>query len=172
MGSPGTETTREHTVDGTAGSGCLLSLSRCCSVTSDSCDPTECRILGSSVFHYLPEFGQTLFTEVVKLSNHHTLCRSLLLPSIFPNIRVFSMSQLFASGGQSIGVSASASVLPMTLQDGFLLELNGLISLQSKGLSGVFSALKFKIINSSALSLLYGPTFTSIHDYWKNHSFD
>ena len=82
------------------------------------------------------------------------------------------MSQLFASGGQSIGVSASASVLPMTLQDGFLLELNGLISLQSKGLSGVFSALKFQTINSSALSLLYGPTFTYIHDYWKNHCFD
>ena len=51
----------------------------------------------------------------------------------------FQMSQFFASGGQSIGVSASASVLPMNIQDWFSLGLTGLISLQSKGLSRVFS---------------------------------
>ena len=50
-------------------------------------------------------------------SNHLTLCHPLLLPSIFPSIRVFQMSRFFASGGQSIGVSASASVLPMNIQD-------------------------------------------------------
>ena len=56
--------------------------------------------------------------ELVMPSNHLILCCSLLLqPSIFPSIRVFSKSQFFASGGQSIGVSASASVLPMTIQD-------------------------------------------------------
>ena len=59
-----------------------------------------------------------MFIESVMPSNHFILCRPLLLlPSIFPSIRVFSMSQLFASGGQSIGVSASASVLPMNTQD-------------------------------------------------------
>ena len=72
-------------------------------------------------------------------SNQLILCHSLLLPSMFPSIRVFSMSQFFASGGQSIGVSALASVLPMNIQGWFSLGLNGLISLQSKGLSTVFS---------------------------------
>ena len=82
----------------------------------------------------------------------------------------FQMSYFFAWGGQSIGVSASASVLPMKVQDWFPLGLTGLISLQSKGPSRVFQ--EFKRINSSALSLLYNPTLTSIHDYWKNHSLD
>ena len=62
-----------------------------------------------------------------------------LCPSIFPSIRSFPMSQFFSSGGQSIGVSASASVLPMTIQDWFPLGWTGWISLQSKGLSKVFS---------------------------------
>ena len=81
----------------------------------------------------------------------------------------FPMSQLFASGGQSIGVSASAPVLPMNIQDWFPLGWTGWISLLSKGLSRVFSN---KSINSLALSFLYSPTLTFIHDYWKNHSFD
>ena len=71
-------------------------------------------------------------------SNHLILCRPLLLPpSIFPSIRIFSMSQFFTSGGQSIGVSASASVLPMNIQDWFPLGWTGWISLQSKGLSRI-----------------------------------
>ena len=73
-------------------------------------------------------------------SNHLILCRPLLLlPSDFPSIRSFPVSQFFASGGQSIGASASASVLPMNIQDKFPLGRTGLISLQSKGLSRVFS---------------------------------
>ena len=75
-------------------------------------------------------------------SNHLILCHPLLfLPSVFPSIRVFSKSQLFASGGQSIGVPASTSVLPMNTQDWFPLGLTGLISLQPKGLSRVFSSI-------------------------------
>ena len=62
-------------------------------------------------------------------------CPLLLLPSIFPSIRVFSNTRLFASGGQSFGSSASASVLPMNIQAWFPLGLIGLISLLSKGLS-------------------------------------
>ena len=86
----------------------------------------------------------------------------------FPSIRVFQVSKLFASGGQSIGVSASTSVLPMNTQDWSPLGWTGWISLQSKGLSRVFS----KSITSSALSFLHSPTLTSIHDHWKNHSLD
>ena len=78
--------------------------------------------------------------ESVKPSNHLILCRPLLFPpSIFPSIWSFHMSQLFASGGQSIGDSASASILPMNIWDWFPLGLTGWISLQSKGLSRVLS---------------------------------
>ena len=78
--------------------------------------------------------------ESVMPSNHLILCCPLLLPSsIFPASGSFKMSQFFTSGGQSIGVSASASVLPMNNQDWFPLGWTDLISLQSKGLSRVFS---------------------------------
>ena len=78
--------------------------------------------------------------ESVMPSNHLILCCPLLLlPSIFPNFRSFPVSQFFTSGGQSSGVSASASVLPMNTQDWFPSVLTGWISLQSKGLSRVFS---------------------------------
>ena len=75
---------------------------------------------------------------LVMPSNHLILCRSFLLPPYFPASGSFPMSQFFASGGQSIGVSASASVLPMNIQDWFPLEWTSWISLQSKGLSRVF----------------------------------
>ena len=102
--------------------------------------------------------------------NHLILCHPLLLsPSIFLSNRVFSNSQFFASGGQSIGVSASTSVLPMNIEDCFLLGCTGWISWETKGLSRVFSNTS---INSLALSFLYSPTLTRIHDYCKNHSLD
>ena len=120
----------------------------------------------------LPKFMATEL--LVMLSNHLILCHSLLLLSIFPSIRIFSydMSRLFTSGSQSIGASASASVLPMSTQGWFPLGLTGLISFQSKGLSRVFSSTTIQNISSLALSLFYGPTLTSIHDYWKNRIFD
>ena len=71
--------------------------------------------------------------------NHLILCQPLLLSSVLLRIRSSLMSQLFASGGQSIGASASASVLPMNIQDWFPLGLTGWVSLQSKGLSRDFS---------------------------------
>ena len=78
--------------------------------------------------------------ESVMPSSHLILCRPLLLlPSIFPASGSFPMSQLFTSGGQSIGVSASASILPMNTQDWPPLGWTGWISLQIKGLSRVFS---------------------------------
>ena len=78
--------------------------------------------------------------ELVMPSNHLILCHPLLLlPSIIPSIRVFSNESVFASGGQNIIVSASASVLPMNIQDWFPLGWTGWISLLSKGLSTVFN---------------------------------
>ena len=93
-------------------------------------------------------------------------------PQSLPASGSFPMSQLFAWGGQSIEVSALASGLPMNTQDWSPLGWTGWTSLQSKGLSRVFSTPQFKNINSLALSLLHSPTLTSIHDHWKNHSFD
>ena len=90
----------------------------------------------------------------------------------FPASGSFPMSQLFVSGGQSIGVSALTSVLPMNIQDWSPLGWTGWISLQSKGLSRVISNTTVQTINSSVLSFLYSPTLTSMHDYWKNHSLD
>ena len=107
--------------------------------------------------------------ESVLPSNH------LVLPSCprsFPASGSFQMSQLFASGGQSIGVSASTSVLPVNTQDWSSLGWTSWISLQSKGLSSVFSNTTVQKHQFSVLSFLYSPTLTSIHDYWKNRSLD
>ena len=93
-------------------------------------------------------------------------------PQSLPASDSFPTSQLFTWGGQSIGVSASASVLPVNIQDWFPLVWTGLISLQSRDSQESSPTPPFKSINSSVLSFLYSPTLTSIHDYWKNHSLD
>ena len=107
----------------------------------------------------------------------HSTISSFVIPfssclQSFPASGSFQMSQFFESGGQNIRASASASVLPMNIQDWFPLGWTGWIFSQSKGLLRVSPTPQFKSINSSALSFLYGPTLTSIHDHWKNHGFD
>ena len=103
--------------------------------------------------------------ELVMPSNHLIFCLPLLLlPSIFPSIRGFSVSQYFASGDQSFEVSTLASVLPMNIQDWFSLKLTGLISLQSKGLSGVFSHTTVQKNQFFSDGFLYSPTLTSIQE--------
>ena len=87
----------------------------------------------------------------------------------FPLSGSFPMSQFFTSGGQNTGTSASASVLPVNMQDRFPL---GWISLQSRNPRESSPTPQFRSINSLALSFLYGPALTSLHDYWKNHSFE
>ena len=111
--------------------------------------------------------------ESVIPSNPLILCRALLLlPSISLPSGSFPMSQFFASGGQSIRVSASTSVRPVNTQDWFPLGWTGWISSQSKGLLSLLQHHSSKAINSLVLYFLYSPTLTSIHDHWKNHSLD
>ena len=104
----------------------------------------------------------TISSSVIPFSFHQS----------FPASGSFPMSQFFASGGQSIGAPASASVLPMSIQDWFPLGWTGWISLQSKGLSRVFSNTAVQKHRSLALIFLYSSSLTSIHDHWKNYSFD
>ena len=135
--------------------------------------PWKCSTPGFPSFTISRSFLKSMSVESVMPSNHLTLCHHLLfLPSIFPGVRVFPMSRLFASGGWNIGASASASVLPMNIQCWFPLGLTGLISLLSQDSHESSSAPQFESIISSALSLLYDPTLTSVHDYWKNHGLD
>ena len=104
-------------------------------------------------------------------SNDHILCCPLLLlPSIFPSIRVFSNESVLSIRWPKYW-GFSFIILPVNIQDGFPLGLTGCLSLQSKGLSESPTP-QFKSINSLALSFLYSPTLTSIHNYWKSHSFD
>ena len=120
---------------------------KCCtqfSSVSQSCptlwDPIDCSTPGLPVYHQLPEFTQTHVhwaCDAIQPS-YPVIPFSSCLQS-FPASRSFQMGQFFASSGQSIGVSASASVLPMAIQDWSPLGWTGWISLQSKGLSRVFS---------------------------------
>ena len=117
--------------------------------------------------------------EWVMPSNHFILCHPLLLlPSIFPSTGFFSNESVLCIRWPSIGASVSTSVLPVNIQHWFPLGLIGLISLKSKGFARVFSNSSvqkyqffFSAQLSSVLNCLYGPTLTSIRDYWKNHSF-
>ena len=107
---------------------------------------------------------------------HPTISSSVIpftsCPQSFPTSGSFPRSWFFASDGQSIEASASASVLPMNIQDWFLLGWTGWISLQPKGLSRVFCNTTVQKYQFFSASFLYSPTLTSIHDYWKKHSFD
>ena len=143
------------------------------SVVSDSCNPMNRSTPGRP-----PCLSTTprVYPNSSPLSQwcHLTISSSVIpfssCPQSLPASWSLHMSQLFASGSQNIGVSASTSVLPMNTQDWFPLGWTGWISVQSKGLSRVFSKNTVQSINSSALSFLYSPTLISIHDQWKNHS--
>ena len=112
-------------------------------------------------------FLKLMSIKLVMPSNHLTLVTPFSCPQSFSASGSFPVSQLFASGGQIMGASASVSVLPMNIKGSFPLGLMGLISLQSKGLTST-TIQKHPFFDAC---LLHGPTLTSVHDYWKNHSF-
>ena len=143
------------------------------SSVSQSC-PTPCNPMD----HSTPGFPITNSRSLLKLMYIKSVRPSTISSSVipfssclqsFPASGSFPRTQFFASGGQSIGVSASASVLPMK----FPLEIRLVGSPCSPRDSQESSPTpQFKSTNSSALSFLCGPTLTSIHDYWKNLSFE
>jgi len=123
-----------------------------------------------------PSPGPCLNSSPLSQWCHPTISSSVISFSSclqsFPTSGSFLISQLFASGGQNIRASVSASVLPLNIQDWFPLGSTVWISLQSKGLSRVFSSTTVQKHQFFHVTVLYGPTLTSIHDSWKNHSFD
>ena len=146
------------------------------SVVSDSlrCNPMNRSTQGFPVHHQLPELIQT---HVHWVSECHPTISSSVIPfschlQSFSVSGSFQMSQFFTSGGQIIGVSASASVLPMNTQDWFPLGWTDWISCNSRDFQEPSPTPQFKSINSSVLSFLYRPTLTSTRDHWKNHSLD
>ena len=145
---------------------CCFSVIKSCPTL---CNPMNCSMQGFPVLNQVPELTQSHLHWVGDaIPPSGPLLYTSPPAIIVPRLRVFLINWLFTSCDQSTGTSASASALPMTTQDWFPLEFTGVISLQSKGLSRVFS----KSSNSSVLSFLYSPSLISIHDYWKNRSFD
>ena len=157
------------------GSSIIVSVQFSRSVMSDSLQPHELQQARPPC----PSPTPRVHPNLCPLSRccHPTISSSVIpfssCPQYFPASGSFQMSQLFSSGSQSIGVLASTSVLPMNTQDWSPLGWTGWISLQSNRLSRVFSNTTVqKHQFFSAQFFLYSPTFTSIHDHWKNHSFD
>ena len=154
-------------------------LEHSCSSVAKSCPtlcvPMEWSMPGFPVLHYLLEFAQT---HVHWVSDAIQPSHSLLPPSPLLSLSQhqglyqwpWSLVKLFASGW-SIRASASASVLLMNIQGWFPLGLTGLVPHCPRD-SQSSSEPQFESINSPALNLLYGPTLISVHNYWKNHSFD
>ena len=133
------------------------------------CDPMNRSTPGLPVHHQLLEFTQT---HVHWVSDAIQPSHLLSSPSP-PALNLSQHQDLFQwKGGWSIGVSASTSVLPANTQDWSPLGWTSWISLCPRDSKGSSPAPQFKSIDSLILSLLYGPTLTSVHDYWKSYSFD
>ena len=146
----------------------------CCSIAQSSltlCNSMDCGTPGYPVLHHLPELGWTHLhwvSDAIQPSH----------PLSSPSSPVFNLLQIQVFSNESVlrirwlmywGLSISPS---KKIQDWFPLEMTGLISLHPRDSQESSSTPQFKSINSLMLSLLYGPTLTSIHDYWKNHAFD
>ena len=127
------------------------------------------------VFTIYQNLLKLMSIELVMSSKHLILCHPLLLlPSIFPSIRVFSNESVLCIRWPKYW-SFSLCINPSNEYSGlisFRIDWFDLLTDQRRDSEVSSPAPQFKSINSSALSLRYGPTLTSIHDYWKNHSFD
>ena len=138
------------------------------------CDPMTAARQASLSTTNSQSLLKLMFIESVMPSNHLILCHPLLLlPSIFPSIRVFANEAVLLIKWSKY-CSFSFSIRPSNEYSGLIsfLGLTGLISLCTRDSQESSSTPQFESISSLVLRLLYGSTLTSIHDYWKNHSFD
>ena len=132
----------------------------------------DCSMPGFPVLHYLWSLLRFMSIESVMPSNHSSSVAPFSCSQSFPALKSFPISRLFTLGGESIGATASASVLPMNIQGWFPLGLTCFVSLLSRAAQEVSPAPQVKSVNYLALRSLFTPALTSIHNYWKNHSFD
>ena len=135
------------------------------------CDPIDCSMPGFPVLHHFPELAQTCVHQVSNVIQPSHFCHPLLLPSILPSTRVFSSESVLHIRWPKY---LSFSISPSNGYSGlifFKIEWFDLLAVQMDSQESS-SAPQFESINSLALSLLYSPTHTSVHDYWKNQSFD
>ena len=134
------------------------------------CNPVDCSSPSFPVHHQLPELTQTHVHRVGDAIQHLILCHPLLPPSIFPSIRVFSNEAVLYIRWPKYW-SFSFSISPSIEYSRFIsFRMDWLVS--PSGSQEYSPTPQFKSISSLALSFLYSPTLTCIHDYWKNHSFD
>ena len=155
--------------------GCAFLLNHPCQLSSVTqscltlCNPMDCSTPGFPVHHQLPEPAQTHIHRVGDaIQPSHPLSSLLLLPSIFPNTRVFSNESVLCIRWPKYWIF-SFGISPSNEYSGLVsFRIDSLISLQSKGLSRVFSntiVQKHQFFGTQ----LYCPTLTSIHDYWNMH---
>ena len=127
----------------------------------------DCSTPGFPVLHHLIECAQTLhwFSDAIQ-SSHPLLSSSPVAFNLSQHQGLFQWVSS-SQGGQSIGASASASVFPTNIQGWFPLGLTGLISCSPRDSQESSPEPQFESIHSSVFSLLYAPTLTCVHDYWK-----
>ena len=157
----------------------LLTSSCCCWSVAQSClilcNPVDYSTPGFCVLHHLPELAPLTFMESVMPCNHLILCHSLLhSTSIFPSIRVFSNESVLRIWWPkywsfSISVSPSSEYSELIL---FRIDWFDLLAESPLDSQEPFPTPQLQSIRSSVLSLLFGPTLTSIHDYRKSFSFN
>ena len=134
----------------------------------------DCSTPGLSVLHHLPKFPQVhvhCINDAIQPSDFSDTLFSFC-PQSFPASGTFPVSPLFTSDDQYTRVSASPSVLPMSIQGWSPLILTALTSLLSKGLSGVFSSTTVWRHQFFGTLPLYSPALTTVHDHWEDHSLD
>ena len=154
---------------------CFCSVAQSCPTL---CDPMDCAACQFSLFATISWSLPKLMSIASVMPSSHLILwwPLLLLPSIFPSIRDFSNESTVCIRWPkywnfSFSISPSSGYLGL-ISNQSLLRLTGLISLLSKGFSGVFSITTVQGINSLAFCLVYGPALTTVYDHWEDHSLD
>ena len=143
------------------------------SVTSNSFNPMDCSMPGFPALYYLPNFAQThVHWDGDNTEPSHPLCTLLLLPAVFPSISLFQRVSSSHQVAKVLEIQLQHHSFHWIFKTDFLWDWLVWSPCSSQDSQESSPTPQFKSIKSSMLSFLYGPTFTSIHDYWENHNFD